>query len=77
MDCIKQDCGEELFPIQGLCSEPEGIREDQYCANCNTRYSLHKSGLNIISENSSHADVAIRNRELETTLKVMIELKNK
>jgi hypothetical protein len=72
-DCPK--CGLELFLIKGLCTDRDGIREDRFCAECNTRYGMRNCGLVLISEAANTSEIAKRNRELETTIKIMMELK--
>jgi hypothetical protein len=72
-DCPK--CGEELFLIKGLCTDRDSIREDRFCAECNTRYGMRSHGLVLISEAADRSSIAIRNKELETTIKIMLELK--
>ena len=44
-DCPK--CGEELYVIKGLCTDRDGIREDRFCAECNTRYGMRSHQGNL------------------------------
>ena len=46
-DCPK--CGLELYVIKGLCTNRDGIREDRFCAECNTRYGMRNYGLESFS----------------------------
>lgn len=34
----------DLYRLSNHISEPEGIREDAYCADCHLRMSVHKHG---------------------------------
>jgi hypothetical protein len=51
MECPK--CKHELYTIEELSSEPEGIRSDKYCSYCHIRYASLKSSLMAIPEPSS------------------------
>lgn len=71
--CTK--CGEELSKLEAS-SDPSGCgRPDYYCCECDTRYGMTASGLYIVAENRKHSEVLARNAELETTIKIMMELK--
>ena len=43
--CKNENCLAELHRIKDLFSEPEGIREDAYCPECDTRYMVTKADL--------------------------------
>ena len=73
MEC--KDCGDKLYRINGLCTDPQGIREDAYCADCNIRYMVTKSSLVKISQGVNEADVTIENERLKITIKTMMQLK--
>ena len=40
-ECPK--CSEKLYEIRGLSSEPEGIRPDYFCDECNIVYTCTKA----------------------------------
>lgn len=68
-------CGEELSKLNAS-SDPSGCdRPDFYCCECDTRYGMTASGLFIVAENRKCSKVIARNKELETTIKIMLELK--
>lgn len=71
--CTK--CGDELSKLNAS-SDPSGCgRPDFYCCECDTRFGMTASGLYIIAENRKSSEVITRNKELETTIKVMMGLK--
>lgn len=72
MDCPK--CGEQLAELP-VSSEPQGIRYDCFCCECNTRFGLSKSGLFIISEPANTSAIAAENAELRITIRNMIKIK--
>jgi hypothetical protein len=72
MDCTK--CGGELFRISGLCTDRDNMREDAYCAECNTRYGVRSHGLELISEAVDMSAVAKENSELKITIKNMLKI---
>lgn len=41
----KCNCGEELHRVEGWITEPEGIRGNYFCPECNIMWEMHKSGL--------------------------------
>ena len=45
MDC--PNCGEELFVIEGLHFDRDGIRNARYCADCHIVYGVHAAGFSI------------------------------
>lgn len=73
--CNCPKCGLELYLIKGLYTDRDGIREDRFCTECNTRYGMRSHGLELISEAANTSEIAKRNRELEITIKIMMELK--
>tara|TARA_Y100000310_G_C20650994_1_gene799420 strand:- start:252 stop:554 length:303 start_codon:yes stop_codon:yes gene_type:complete len=68
-------CGEELYKITGLCTDRDGIREDSYCGDCNTRYGNRSHGMSILSEGVNYAMVTKENNMLKTTIQTMMKLK--
>ncbi len=71
--CTK--CGEELSKLNAS-SDPSGCdRPDFYCCECNTRYGMTAAGFFVVAENIKYSDVINRNKELETTIKIILELK--
>lgn len=73
MDCPK--CGEDLCKLNAS-TDPSGCgRPDYYCCECNTRYGMVASGLYIVAENKECSVVMDRNKDLETTIRIMLELK--
>jgi len=42
---VCKHCGDPLYTISGVCSEPEGIRQDKWCNTCHIVFASHKSGL--------------------------------
>jgi hypothetical protein len=73
MDC--NTCGGELYEIEGLRTDRDGIRNDKYCAECETRWGSRAHGLVFISQSVDQSDVTRRNKELENTIRVMMGLK--
>lgn len=73
MDCPK--CGEELVNLP-VSSEAEGLRADQFCCECNTRFGLSKSGLFIISEPANTSAIAAENAELKITIRNILKIKS-
>lgn len=71
MDCPK--CGEELVDLP-FSSEPEGLRSDRFCLECNTRFGCTKALLYIISEPCDTSAIAKENRELKITIKTILKL---
>lgn len=63
-----------MFVIKGLCTDREATREDRFCAECNTRYGMRSHCLELISEAANTSEIVKRNKELETTIKIMLEL---
>jgi hypothetical protein len=41
----KCKCGEELYRVQGWITEPEGMRGNYFCPECNIMWEMHKHGL--------------------------------
>tara|TARA_B100000700_G_scaffold317619_1_gene409306 strand:+ start:1181 stop:1414 length:234 start_codon:yes stop_codon:yes gene_type:complete len=72
MNCLK--CGEELCDLP-FSSEPEELRTDRFCGECNTRFGCSKSGLFIVSEPCETSAIARENMELKITIKTMMRLK--
>ncbi len=72
MDCPK--CGDNLYELP-ISSEAQGIRNDQFCCDCNTRFGLSKSGLFIISEPANTSAIAAENAELKITIRNMLKIK--
>lgn len=72
MDCPK--CGEELAELP-VSSEAQGIRNDRFCCECNTRFGLSKSGFFIISEPANTSAIAAENAELRITIRTMMQIK--
>lgn len=67
-------CGSELHAIKDLCTDSDGMREDQYCPECNTRWGLRSHGLVLLSEAIDRSTIAQENRELKITLRKILEL---
>jgi len=42
-------CGEELYRIECLYSDREGIRNDYYCPTCHIRYGSRSHGLEVLA----------------------------
>lgn len=38
-ECPK--CGEEMFTVEGLHNDRDGVRNDRWCENCLTMFSSH------------------------------------
>lgn len=70
------ECGSEMYRIHGLCSDPQGIREDAFCDECNARYMVTKSSLVRISIGVNEAEVTQENRDLKVTIKTMMKLED-
>ena len=75
MDCPK--CSEPLYHITGLCTDRDGIREDRYCPECNTRWGCRSHGFVLIHEAPDLSPIAIENKELKIAIKQMMKLNNK
>lgn len=48
MKCKK--CKGDLFRIEGLYTDRDGIRRDAYCPECHIRYGVRAHGLEIIRQ---------------------------
>lgn len=48
MECKK--CQGDLYCIEGLSSEPEGIRNDVYCPDCHIHYMSTKAMLEVVHD---------------------------
>lgn len=70
-ECIK--CGEEVIELP-FSSDPEGLRPDYYCGECNTRFGTRKSGNFIVSEPMQGSALLQENLELKTTIKTLLNI---
>lgn len=66
---------ENMSKLDASSDESGCDRPDYFCTNCNTRFRMSASGFSIVSESFNYSKIADRNRELETTLRTIINLK--
>ena len=46
---VCKKCHEDLYVIEGLYTDREGIRQDYYCPNCHIRYGSRSHGLVVLA----------------------------
>jgi hypothetical protein len=68
-------CGEDELVELPVCSDPQGLRSDYFCCECNTRFGMTAAGFFIVSEPCDTSAVVRENRELKITIRKMMEIK--
>ncbi len=67
-------CESPVYAIQGLCTDRDGTRNDQFCPTCEARYGLRSHGLVFISNGLNDCEILNETETLKQKIATLMNI---